>query len=82
VKRKTKTKPDAKRVAESDLLLKLQNDHGYMLHDVPKSKRTTMVFSTAPNGKKQINAYRVVQLVVPMDSALAAVFVKHDKDRP
>jgi microcystin degradation protein MlrC len=72
-------KTNAKHTAESELLLKLQNAHGYMLHDVPKSKRTTLVFSTNPKGKKTIAAFRVVQLVVPMDSALAVALDKNDK---
>ena len=69
-----------KHVAESALLLSLQNEHGYMLHDVPPARRMTMLFGPDPKrpGKKTITAARVVQLVVPMDSALAAAFAKHD----
>jgi hypothetical protein len=68
VKRQTK-----KHMDESALLLALQNEHGYMLHDVPPGKRTTMLFGADPKtGKRTITAARIVQLVVPFDSALAA----------
>jgi hypothetical protein len=68
-----------KHTAESALLLALQNEHGYMLHDVPAGRRTTMLLGADPKrpGKKTITAARVVQLVVPMDSALAAALNKH-----
>ena len=77
-----------KQTAESALLLALQNEHGYMLHDVPKSQRVTLVFGEDPKrpGKKTITANRVVQLVVPMDSALATAMTKaaraQDKAKP
>jgi hypothetical protein len=60
-------KPNKKQKREFQLLNELQTKHGYTLREVHKGQRTVMVF----DAKKSITPYRVCQIAVPKDSALA-----------
>lgn len=67
----------ARRAREAKLLVKLQDDHGYSLCDVPKRLQVSMMMCKVA-GKTTIVPMRCMKLYVPMDSTLALGLKKHD----
>ena len=76
-KKPTKAQTAARLKRESALLTKLQNDHQFMLEELPnRSERFTARFNRRTG---TITAYRHLILIFPNDSALAAQIAKMDK---